>query len=148
MTQTITGTIELPSGGFPAFGKVEFTLSSFDLDPDAVIVPRTVSAEISSINGTFSVNLWPNDVGSRGTFYRVSVIEYQGFPYTKEASRIAIGNIQVLDTPGQVLQELLDGFTFEVPVAAAVLFVYDNAGVDELRVRFSNGVEKTLANWS
>lgn len=145
MTVTVTGSFELQNGDAPLFYRVEFLLSQFDTD-DAVIIPSLTVANVSDA-GTFTVNLWPNDMGPRSTNYSVSLVGYKSRFYNEEVSRVNLGRIYVLDIPGQTLDELINGGASDpMPYGSALIYVYDNAGVYELRCKFSNGVDKLITN--
>ena len=70
---TVTGRLPLPTDLVLPYGTVWFALRKLDVDKASndVLMPVPVTAAIAA-NGTFSIDLWPNERGERGTVYDVS----------------------------------------------------------------------------
>lgn len=146
-TQEITGAFSLPDDTQPQFSRVEFILGQYDIGGD-VVVPATITAAVAN-DGTFTVDLWPNDEGPRNTTYKVFHVNYSSLTYQREVSRTYLGNIRVVtsETP-QTLQGLLDAGTYDpIPQGSCLLFLHDDGLDQSLRVTFANGVTKTIADW-
>ena len=70
---TVTGRVPLPTDLVLPYGQIWFTLRRLDVDKvsKSVLMPVTVTAAVAK-DGTFSIELWPNARGDRGTVYDVS----------------------------------------------------------------------------
>lgn len=72
--KTVVGPVTLPDGTVPVNGRIIFTLSSWDKEPnESVYIPGPLSVPLDS-SGNFSCNLFSNNVGENSTVYKVSVI--------------------------------------------------------------------------
>ncbi|MEC7763394.1 MAG: hypothetical protein VX874_15940 [Pseudomonadota bacterium] len=104
-TATVTGTVLLPDDtALSTVDRIEFTLSGVETDT-ITILPETVSADVDE-NGDFSVSLWPNGSGSRGTSYAVAaVITENDGQYER---KVQLGTVTVASATTYTLAELLD----------------------------------------
>lgn len=146
-TQEVTGAFSFPDDTQPAFARVEFILGQYDIGGD-VVIPATITAVVDT-DGTFTVDLWPNDEGPRDTSYKVFFVNYASSTYQRELSRTYLGSIRVVTSESpQTLQGLLDAGTYDpIPQGSCLLFLHDDGLDQSLRVTFANGVTKTIADW-
>lgn len=143
-TVTVTGSVSFPNDVVPSFAAIEFVLRSYDIGT-AIVIPKIVRAEVDG-SGNFSVDIWPNDIGLNGTTYDVSSVVYTTSLLSKEISRDYLGRIRVLNISGQTLQGLLNAGSYdELPEGSCLLFLDQSGGNDALKVRFANGITKTIA---
>lgn len=71
--QEVQGKITLPTDVPASIQSITFTLLNSDQENDEWVAKYSVSAEIGT-NGEFTVELWPNDAGEKGsTKYGVEV---------------------------------------------------------------------------
>jgi len=146
-TRNVTGGISFPDDRYPVFSSVEFVLTGIDVN-GYVVIPKIVSAQVAA-NGTFDVDLWPNELGYQNTKYKVFFVEYSNSFRNVETSRRYLGDITVLDIEGQTLQGLLDAGSFEtLPSDSCLLFLRVQSDVQQLCVLFSNGTTKVIENWT
>ncbi|RWR25214.1 hypothetical protein D2T29_22255 [Sinirhodobacter populi] len=101
-TTTITFALRMPGGGPVTGGKVTAVLSGYDLD-DGIVVGGTVEAQIAA-DGTGSMELWPNVVGTLGTTsYKITVTPSAGTKFDLTGVVVPVS-----DTP-VMLQSLIQG---------------------------------------
>lgn len=104
-TATVSGTLVLPDDtALSTIDRIEFKLTGFETE-DATIVPETVSATVDE-NGDFSIALWPNGVGSRGTNYTVAAVMSENDGQYER--KVPLGTITVESATTYTLAELLD----------------------------------------
>jgi hypothetical protein len=103
-TTPVTGTLVAPDGNTLTGGTVTFQLNDWDIDraTDEVIKRKLITAVISA-SGEISVDLWPNEAGTKGTVYEVYV-SYQDATGPVTAR---LRDIQVPDSEGEQLTKLL-----------------------------------------
>ena len=147
-TVTLTGTVFSPDGDALPNGKITFTLDQV-VRFESVIVPSQVSANLDS-NGEFMVDIWPNDLSPDFSRYSVTVDYFEDSARVRKIASFRLGRAYILDASGQTLVDVLQGSGFDPdenpPEGTCVLFLFDNGGVDELRVRFANGTIKTIVD--
>ena len=118
LTRTnINGRITLPDDTNPMNSVVRFTMTGFDTEAgaDATVIPIPVDASIDAM-GNIDVNLWPNPLGVRTTFYSViAKIPDGNTIYTID---IYLGQISVPSTGGPY--DLNDLLPVAPPVGADV----------------------------
>lgn len=103
-TATISGTLVLPDDtALSTVDRIEFTLTSFETE-DATILPEIISADVDE-NGDFSIDIWPNETGVRGTQYQVNVIVSMNDGQYER--RVSLGNISVPAATTYDLDDLL-----------------------------------------
>lgn len=123
MPTTLTFSLTTPTGAPLRGGKLTFLLSGFDLD-SGIIMPSVVEALVD-LNGTGTVELWPNHAGLRGTTYKVTI-------YPEGRSAIEAGSITVPESEAPVaLHSLLPVGT----VAGLRALVMTQAEYDALETR-------------
>ena len=70
---TITGSVKTPAAADAAITGVTFKLSGSDYEAGEIIAANTVTADVTTATGDFTVTLWPNDAGMEGnTTYAMS----------------------------------------------------------------------------
>ena len=147
-TVTLTGVVFAPDGSFPPNGKITFTLDRV-IKFGSVIIPEQVSANLDG-SGEFTVDIWPNELSPDFSRYSVTVDYFEESARVRKVLSFGLGRAYILDAPGQTLLDVLQGSGFDPdenpPEGTCVLFLFDNGGVDELRVRFANGTIKTIAD--
>ena len=120
-TTTVTGPVLLPSGAAPASGYLRFVLDGYDTDAGQVIAPSSIRVDIGAA-GAFSLPLWPNARGARGTRYGVLLGVLTGTTAMKE---ISLGSIHVPESAVAVQLEdllglpILPGYTQTVVLTQA-----------------------------
>lgn len=93
---TITGSIKTPDNADAVITSVTFTLEGSDHEAGELIAANTVYATVTTPTGDFSVTLWPNDRGIKGTTrYTVA------FTFTDRSKVTGLNTIYVRhsDTP-------------------------------------------------
>ena len=104
VTTTVTGPVLLASGAAPASGYLKFILNGHDSDTGQIVAPSPIRADIGA-GGAFSVGLWPNTRGSRGTRYGVVLGLLTG---AANPAEISLGTIEVPQSAVPVeLEDLL-----------------------------------------
>ena len=100
--ETITRTVNLPDGSPKGGSTLTFTLTGFDTDSgQEIVVAGEARTAIIANDGTFSIDLWPNDDGVRQTLYRVGLTIVGG-------GSADLGSIQILAGGGPYnLEDLL-----------------------------------------
>lgn len=94
---TLIGTIKYPDGIVPATANLSFTLTGYetDLTSDTVYAPRDRSVDLET-DGTFSIDLWPNDAGDRRSQYLVELeITYSNAAGASVSKTFNLGYIEV-----------------------------------------------------
>lgn len=135
----INGYVRLPNGVDARTARFEFRLTSFDTDApeDTLVVPDVVVGTLDE-DAYLSVELWPNELGERNTYYRVRVIVPQGMRrvantydlggiVVPEVGPVDINDLLVVGPPpnvtvGEYLSQL-QGFVAQAEAAAASLDV-------------------------
>lgn len=110
LTKTlVSGTITLPDDSVIGGSAVQFTLTSWDTDTQ-VVAPQPVQATLGA-TGDFTVALWPNDRGLRGTQYVVHLLTSSGgLPVVQ-----SLGTLVVPNTPTATFHTLLDVTPAQLP---------------------------------
>lgn len=105
MTTTVVGPVLLASGAAPAGGYLKFILNGHDTDTGQIVAPSSIRADIGA-GGAFSVALWPNARGSRGTRYGVMLgLLVNG----STPAEVSLGSISVPKSAVNIeLEDLLD----------------------------------------
>jgi hypothetical protein len=103
-TVTVVGQLNLPNDVLATDASIEFLLSGFDGDTavDVLVFPEVIAVDLD-VNAEFSVDLWPNDRGSRGTVYQVTLV----LPSGRAAQRLVLGNIEVPESGPVDINDLL-----------------------------------------
>ncbi len=86
--------LSLPDATSAPYSKVVFVLVGNDIDTE-VVTELSRREAILSASGELDIDLWANELGDRGTVYGVWVVKYADDTYTKEASKVFQGNIQI-----------------------------------------------------
>lgn len=116
---TVTGRLPLPNDMVLPYGNVQFALRRLDVDKASndVLMPVPVSAGIGA-DGKFSIDLWPNERGERGTVYSVSA--HLGARPSGKGPVVEMGVIVVPPTGPVDISDLLQ-IPAPVPTAPDVL---------------------------
>lgn len=135
----VNGYVRLPNGVDARTARFEFRLTSYDTDApeDTLVVPEVVVGTLDD-NAYLEVELWPNELGERNTYYRVRVIVPQsmrraanvydlGGIVVPEAGPVDINDLLIVGPPanvtvGEYLAQL-QGFVAQAEAAAASLDV-------------------------
>lgn len=122
---TVTGQIVTSNNTPISSGKVKFVLSSFSLDTAQreIVLARKSTADIAT-DGTFSVDLWPNEEGLAETQYVVSTETTTG----GDKFSTALGSIQVPDVASIDLFDMLEAIT--VAASTRITVVDDENAFD------------------
>ncbi len=99
MATIVNATIRDPSGNPLQGARVIARLSAVEYW-NGVLVPQSVYAETGA-NGTCSLSLWPNSLGTHGTTYTISIQH----PFVRPS--LTYPNITVPDTVSLTLNQLL-----------------------------------------
>lgn len=90
-TQIITGRLSEPDGDPITNGTVRFTLSRYDATDNGIIAAsRKIEAPLD-VDGSITLDLWPNTAGLRGTSYLVELLSPNGNSVVETYGRIQIG---------------------------------------------------------
>lgn len=113
-TVTITGRMGYQNGQPVTDGTVSATLTGRDRDDDTIILPEKISANVQP-DGSFSLSLWPNDLGTTGTRYS---LVYR--PQSPGAADQGFGNVPVFDAGPYTLGDLLEAVDLEALLGVTV----------------------------
>jgi len=114
-TITITGNARPPDNNSVG-GKIRATLSAPDFDSASnIVVDRQVTALIGS-DGGFSINLWPNSRGSKGTHYLITM-EFPPSSPGYGTGPVVLGEIRLNESlPTRPLASILTATTGPTPI--------------------------------
>lgn len=115
-TSIITGRAPTPDDTVAQYSELIFTLSSFDTEGEAVVLPGAKRAIINA-DGTLpsGFELWRNTEGLRGTLYLVSARWIDPDRYQTTQRFADLGRIQVGDDATYDLTVLLNAIPPDVP---------------------------------
>lgn len=120
---TITGSVKTPDDKDAQITSIEFKLNGSDFEGTEQIAANKVTGTVTTANGDFEVDLWPNDKGRKGTTtYAVTAKFDDGSSITEPKTVV----IRHSDTPRQwsdvtaenELSDLFKGYKGAVVTAA------------------------------
>ena len=136
---TVSGVIQLPDTSAPVYGaKLTFVLSNVEEDTE-IIAPIRVEAAVNTTTGAFSVDLWPNALGTTESAYYVT-LERFGATAARPVAPISLGTIYVPDAASAAFSGLIQTPPFTPPSAS--ILVLANAARDTAA---ASAVEATSA---
>ena len=122
---TVSGVIQLPDTTIPIYGaKLVFILSNVEEETE-IIAPIRVEATVNTSTGAFSVDLWPNALGTTESAYYVT-LERFGATAARPVAPISLGTIYVPDAASAALSDLIQTPPF-TPPSASILVLADAA---------------------
>jgi len=122
---TVSGVIQLPDTTIPIYGaKLVFILSNVEEETE-IIAPIRVEATVNTSTGAFSVDLWPNALGTTESAYYVT-LERFGATAARPVAPISLGTIYVPDSASAAFSALIQTPPF-TPPSASILVLADAA---------------------
>lgn len=116
---TVSGVIQLPDTTVPIYGaKLVFVLSNVEEETE-IIAPIRVEATVNTTTGAFSVDLWPNALGTTESAYYVT-LERFGATAARPVAPISLGTIYVPDSASAAFSSLIQTPPFTPPTASIV----------------------------
>ena len=137
----ITGRVPLPTDAVASGARLIFTLSAFDTEGAATILPAAVPALLVDGNLPEGFALWPNTAGLRGTSYIVTAQWSESADGQLRSRSARLGMIQIGEAPSHVLADLLNA---EVTPASPSFWV--QAGAEDVQTIL--GASEALAGFT
>jgi len=105
VTVNVTGNITLPDGSDATGAILTFTLSQSDYDQTSnyAVPGSSVSVTLGS-GGALDIDLWPNDRGTKGTYYEVFATWVND---SNRAVQVKMGTIQPVSVGTNDIADLL-----------------------------------------
>ncbi len=103
-TINVSGTVVLPNGIVAPYCVVRFTLNNGDADTlaDVTYIPAPVEVT-ADVNGVISIDLWPNDLSTRSTYYSIDAVITTGrIPVTYH-----LGTAELVDGPDVKFEDII-----------------------------------------